>query len=107
MPDIESFMYVYIYIYSYIWSHMCIQSLGCIQLFATPWTIACQAPLSMRFFQARILEWVACPLPEIGNSSFNQSLNIWDHQNDCFLISYWLNGGRESYHKVKNIFTHI
>ena len=25
----------------------------------TPWTAACQAPLSMGFFQARILEWVA------------------------------------------------
>ena len=46
-------------------------------------------------------------IPEIGNSSFNQSLNIWDHQNDCFLISYWLNGEHESYHKVKNIFRHI
>ena len=26
---------------------------------ATPWTIAPQAPLSMGFFQARTLEWVA------------------------------------------------
>ena len=25
----------------------------------TPWTVACQASLSMGFFQARILEWVA------------------------------------------------
>ena len=24
-----------------------------------PWTVACQAPLSMGFLQARILEWVA------------------------------------------------
>ena len=30
-----------------------------VQLFATPWTIACQAPLSVEFSQARILEWVA------------------------------------------------
>ena len=27
--------------------------------FMTPWTVACPAPLSMGFFQARILEWVA------------------------------------------------
>ena len=27
----------------------------------TPWTIACQAPLSMGILQARILEWVAMP----------------------------------------------
>ena len=29
--------------------------------FATPWTVVCQAPLSMRILQARILEWVAMP----------------------------------------------
>ena len=27
----------------------------------TPWTVACQAPLSMGILQARILEWVAVP----------------------------------------------
>ena len=30
-----------------------------VQLFATPWTLARQAPLSMGILQARILEWVA------------------------------------------------
>ena len=30
-----------------------------VQLFTTPWTIACQAPLPMGILQARILEWVA------------------------------------------------
>ena len=30
-----------------------------VQLFATPWTVVCQAPLSMEISQARILEWVA------------------------------------------------
>ena len=38
---------------------------GCVlshvQLFATPWTVACQAPLSMGILQAKILEWVAMP----------------------------------------------
>ena len=33
-------------------------------LFATSWTVACQAPLSMGILQARILEWVAHALPE-------------------------------------------
>ena len=28
-------------------------------LFVTPWTVACQAPLSVGILQARILEWVA------------------------------------------------
>ena len=32
-----------------------------VRLFATPWTVAHQAPLSMGIFQARILEWVAMP----------------------------------------------
>ena len=30
--------------------------------FASPWTVAHQAPLSMGILQARILEWVAIPL---------------------------------------------
>ena len=30
-----------------------------VQPFATPWTAACQAPLSMELLQARALEWVA------------------------------------------------
>ena len=33
-------------------------SLSRVRLFATPWTVACQAPLSL-IFQARVLEWVA------------------------------------------------
>ena len=35
------------------------QSFGDVRLFATPWTIACQAPLSMGILQGRILEWIA------------------------------------------------
>ena len=34
---------------------------GCVWLFATLWTIARQAPLSMGILQARRLEWVAMP----------------------------------------------
>ena len=44
----------------YIKRRLC--TLSCfshIQLFVTPWTVAHQAPLSMRFFLARIPEWVA------------------------------------------------
>ena len=32
-------------------------------LFVTLWTVICQFALSMAFFQAIILEWVAMPLP--------------------------------------------
>ena len=34
------------------------QSLSCIQLFATPWIVAWQAPLDIGVSQARTLEWV-------------------------------------------------
>ena len=35
------------------------KSLSHVRLFATPWTVTLQAPLSMGTLQARILEWVA------------------------------------------------
>ena len=39
-----------------------------VQLFDTPWTAACQVPLSLEFFQARIvLEWFAIPTKEFGD----------------------------------------
>ena len=39
----------------------CAWLLSCIWLLVTPWTVACQSPLSMGILQARILEWVAMP----------------------------------------------
>ena len=41
------------------WKSESVKSLSCVWLFATPQTVTYQAPLSMGFFQARILEWVA------------------------------------------------
>ena len=38
-----------------------------VQLCATLWSVALQAPLSMGILQARAPEWVACPPP--GDSS--------------------------------------
>ena len=38
---------------------VCAWSLGRVRLFATPWTVAHQAPLSVGILQTRILEWVA------------------------------------------------
>ena len=38
-----------------------VKLLSCVRLFVTPWTVACQAFLSMGMLQARILEWVAMP----------------------------------------------
>ena len=39
----------------------CAQALSCVRVFATLWTVACQAPLSMGIPKSRILEWVAMP----------------------------------------------
>ena len=38
---------------------VCACSVTCVQLFATLWTVARQAPLSVGILHARILEWVA------------------------------------------------
>ena len=38
-----------------------VHSLSRVRLFATPWTAARQAPLSVGILQARILKWVAMP----------------------------------------------
>jgi len=43
-----------------------------------PMDIACQAPLSMGFFQARILEWVA--------TSFSRG-SLTQESNPCLLLS--------------------
>ena len=39
--------------------------LSCIQLFATPWTIACQAPLSLEFSKQEY--WSGLPFPSPGD----------------------------------------
>ena len=47
----------YLYYALFMWpSHF-----SCVQLFVTLWTVAHEAPLSMGFIQARILEWVVIP----------------------------------------------
>ena len=37
--------------------------LSCVQLFATPWTVACQAPLSVGFPRQEYWSGLPCPLP--------------------------------------------
>ena len=41
---------------------MCAWVLSCIQLFVTPWTVACKAPLSMGFSRQEYW-WLLCPPP--------------------------------------------
>ena len=44
---------------------MCVQSLRHVQLFETPWTVACQAPLSMGLSQQEY--WSGLPFPPPGD----------------------------------------
>ena len=41
------------------------KSLSCVRLFATLWTVACQAPLSMGFFRQE--HWSELPFPPLGD----------------------------------------
>ena len=51
---------------------VCACALSYVQLFATPWTIACQAPLSLGFFRQEY--WNRLPFPSPGNLP-DQGLN--------------------------------
>ena len=42
----------------------CVQSLSCIQFFVAPWTVACQAPLSMGFSKQEYWSGLPFPPPE-------------------------------------------
>ena len=90
-------LYIYIYIYSFsnsfpisviteYWAEIsvlynrsllvvcvCAQSLSCVWLFAIPWTIAHQAPLSTEF--SRQEYWSGLPFPTPGIIFLTQGLN--------------------------------
>ena len=57
-------------LYTYVCACVCFSR---VRLFETPWTVARQAPLSMRLLQARILVWVAISFSR--GSSPTQRLN--------------------------------
>ena len=52
------YTYILIHTHTYIYEIVVFQSLSHVWLFVTLWTVARQAPLSMGFFQAILLEWV-------------------------------------------------
>ena len=45
--------------------HVCAQLLSCVQLLATPWTVAHQAPLSLEFSRQEF--WSGVPFPPPGD----------------------------------------
>ena len=63
-----------------------VKSLSCVQLFATPWIAAYQAPLSMGF--SRQEYWSGMPLPSPGSggeiSSLKKKKKSWTHRNTVY-----------------------
>ena len=49
-------------LYTYLCAHA--QFFSHVWLFVTPWTVACQAPLSMEFFRQECWSELPCPPPE-------------------------------------------
>ena len=54
---------LYIYIYIYIYACM-LSCFSCVQLFVTPWTVACQVSLSMEFCKQEY--WAGLPCLSLG-----------------------------------------
>ena len=67
--DLQRFVKVLSKVLSYI--HMCVcvcvlalvTELSCVWLFVTPWTVACQAPLSIGFSKQKYQSGLPCPPP--------------------------------------------
>ena len=59
---------------------------SCVRLFVTPWTVACQAPLSMGFFRQEYQSGLPCPPPgDLPNPGIKQTclsyvLCLWHWQ---------------------------
>ena len=68
---------------------VCVCMLSHVWLFVNPWTSADQTPLSMEFFQARILEWVSISFSRRSSTSRDRT---WDSYISC-------TGGWILYHK--------
>ena len=62
-----------------------VKSLSCVQLFAIPWTVAYQAPLSMRF--SRQEYWSGLPFPSPG---YHPNLGLNPGLPHCRQMSYCL-----------------
>ena len=64
---------------------MCTHAQSC--LFVIPWTVTHQAPLSMGFFQTRILDWFAIfSSRDLSDPGINPSLLHW--QEGSLLLSH-------------------
>ena len=89
--------------------HMHVTHFSCVQLFATLWIVACQAPLSMGFSMHEYWSWLPFPspsnhpnpgikpaplmFPELAGSFFLITSTIWDapNMNNSIWIKMLLN----------------
>ena len=55
---------------------------GCIQLFATLWTVACQAPLSVGFSRQEHWCGFLCPAPGCGNFIYDMNALLFNTDNN-------------------------
>ena len=55
--------------YTLVCVYVCVCMLSHVQLFATPWTVAFQAPPSMEF--SRQEHWSELPFPSLGNPALS------------------------------------
>ena len=78
-----------------------VKSFSCVQLLATPWTIAYQAPQSMGFFQARIL---GLPFPSPPQYIMYKEKHVL---NNSFVCGLWVSGNPYKQEKYVNIYLHI
>ena len=67
-------------------AHACVQLLSRVQLFATPWTAACQAPLFMGF--PREEYWRGLPFPPLGDLS-NSGIESQSHTSPALACGFF------------------
>ena len=64
-------------------SHGSLAAQLCLTL-ATPWTVACQVPLSMRFSRPTILEWVAISFSSVSLELSKKRASWYVNRKSCF-----------------------
>ena len=72
--------------------HACVlghfsRSVASVRLFMTPWTVACQVPLSLGILQARVLEWVAMLFMTPRTTASQASMSVTNSRSLLKLIS--------------------
>ena len=67
-------------------------SLSCVQLFAIPWTVACQAPLSIEFSRKEC--WSGLPFPSLGDLPDPGNLGVLHCRQTFFIKIQCLNQPR-------------